>query len=166
MPGGLGGPVPPRSEPYRPTAPIVAELAAGAVLLSESGQETLLLHQRDEDRWCFPKGHVDPGESLAEAALREIREETGLSAVRLGREVDEVSYRFYQPRTQRNVQKTVVYFLAFTPERSAHPEKIFDRAEWLDLAAARDRVKFPTDRRVIEAVLRTRNRPEESPAKL
>jgi len=151
--------VPPRSEPYRPSAPIVAELAAGAVLLSESGEETLLLHQRDEDRWCFPKGHVDPGESLQDAALREIREETGLTEVRLGSEVDEVSYRFYQPKTKRNVQKTVVYFLAFTPERSARPEEIFDRAEWVDLATARDRLKFPTDRRVIEAVLRTRASP-------
>jgi len=165
VPGGLRRPVPPRSEPYRPSAPIVAEIAAGAVLLSESGEETLLLHERDEDRWCFPKGHVDPGESLADAALREIREETGLSEVRLGSEVEEVSYRFYQPRTQRNVQKTVVYFVAFTPERSAHPEKIFDRAEWLDLATARDRVRFPADRQVIEAVLRARSRSAASPAK-
>jgi len=154
--GRLRRPVPPRSEPYRPTAPIVAELAAGAVLLSESGEETLLLHQRDEDRWCFPKGHVDPGESLTDAALREIREETGLSDVRLGSEVDEVSYRFYQPETKRNVQKTTVYFLAFTPERSAHPEKLFDRAEWFDLTTARGHVKYPTDRRVIDAVLKAR----------
>ena len=157
--------MPSRSEPYRPTAPTVAELAAGAVLLSESGEETLLLHQRDEDRWCFPKGHVDPGESLPDAALREIREETGLSEVRLGGEVDEVSYRFYQPATQRNVQKTVVYFLAFTGERSARPEKIFDRAEWLDLPTARDRVKFPADRRVIDAVIRKRQPTQRPPAR-
>jgi len=149
--------VPARSEPYRPTAPIVVELAAGAVLLSESGEETLLLHQRDEDRWCFPKGHVDPGESLTEAALREIREETGLSEIRLGREVDEVSYRFYQPRTNRNVYKTTVYFVAFTRERTARPEKIFDRAEWFDLTTARDQVKYPTDRRVIDRVLEARS---------
>lgn len=143
-----------RSAPYRPGVQIVAELSAGAVLVSTSYDETLLLHQRDEDRWCFPKGHVDPGESLSEAALREIREETGFSQVRLGPEVDEVSYRFYRPAEKRNVYKTVVYFLAYTRERTPRPEPIFDRAQWVPLDRARDVLKYGTDRHVIEAVLR------------
>jgi len=153
-----------RSEPYRPSAPIIAELAAGAVLLNESGTETLLLHQRDEDRWCFPKGHVDPGESLADAAVREIREETGFSDVRLGTEVTEVSYRFYRPGTRQNVYKTTVYFVAVTRDRVAHPEKIFDRGEWMDLKTARSRVKYPTDRRVIDAVIQSQKRSVTGPA--
>lgn len=148
--------MPARSEPYRPDAPIVAELAAGAVLLHDPSGDCLLLHQRDEDRWCFPKGHVDPGESLAVAAVREIGEETGLTEVRLDVELTEVSYRFYRPKTSENVYKTTVYFLAYTRERSTHAEKIFDRTEWFDLASARVRVKYPTDRRVIDAAIRHR----------
>jgi 8-oxo-(d)GTP phosphatase len=143
--------VPPRNAPYRPAAPIVPELAAGAVVLSESGERTLLLHQRDEDRWCFPKGHVDRGESLAKAAVREIREETGISRVRLGAELLEVTYRFYRPSAKVNVHKTVLYFLAHAPERSPDPEPLFDRFAWVGLDQARRLLKFDTDRRVIDA---------------
>jgi 8-oxo-dGTP pyrophosphatase MutT (NUDIX family) len=152
--------MPRRSEPFRPDAPIVPELAAGAVLVHETAGDVLLLHQQDEDRWCFPKGHVDADESLTVAAVREIREETGFSTVRLDGELDEVSYRFYDPKKGRNVYKSTVYFLARTPERVPHPEPIFDRCEWVSLDVARERVPFDTDRRVLEAVAR-RLRPSE-----
>jgi len=145
--------VPPLSEPYRPESPIVAELAAGAVVveLGPSRPRVLLLHQTDDDRWCLPKGHVDPGESLATTALREIEEEAGLHDVRLDGEVGEVSYRFYSPKKRKNVQKTVVYFLARTPERSVRLESIFDRYDWVPIERATTLVKYETDRRILEA---------------
>ncbi len=143
--------MPTNPEPYRPDAPIVAELAAGAVIVSDDEREVLLLHQRDEDRWCFPKGHVDPGESLREGALREIREETGLSAVELDSELGEVSYRFFRSSSGQNVYKSVVYFLARTRERTVRPEPIFDRFDWVPVTTALDRIRYDTDRRILEA---------------
>ncbi|MGD0718330.1 MAG: NUDIX domain-containing protein [Thermoplasmata archaeon] len=140
----------PRGEPYRPEVRIVAELAAGVVLVHESQRDLLLLHARDEDRWCLPKGHVDPGESLPTTALRETREETGFEHVTLFSELGEVSYRFYRPKDHVNVYKSVVYYLAFTHERTAHIEKIFDRYEWTPVMTALGRVPFETDRRMLE----------------
>ncbi len=154
--------MPTSPEPYRPDAPIVAELAAGAVIVSEVGVEVLLLHQKDEDRWCFPKGHVDPGESLGACALREIREETGLDAVELDAELGEVSYRFFRSSSGQNVYKSVVYFLARTRERAVRPEPIFDRYDWVPVATAVGRLRYDTDRRMLATAARRLSRPPPS----
>lgn len=141
-----------RSEPYREGLPIVAEIASGAVLLRDG--RILLLHELAEDRWCLPKGHVDPGESLEAAALREIREETGLSDVTLAGELGEVAYRFYEPRRRTNVHKTSVFFLGNTPGGEVRPEPIFDRFEWVPLERAIALARYDTDRTVLERARR------------
>ncbi|MCI4373083.1 MAG: NUDIX domain-containing protein [Thermoplasmata archaeon] len=141
--------MPGRKREYRSDRPIVPELAAGAVLFHRSTRKLLLLHYRDEDRWGFPKGHVDSGESLGQAALREVLEETGFRAVELGPEVAEVSYRFYSASREVNVHKTSVYFLATTDETDARPEPIFDRAMWVSWSEAVKMVPFGTDRDVL-----------------
>lgn len=53
-------------------------VGCSATLFDASGQKVLLTRRTDNGQWCLPGGRMDPGESLVEACLREVLEETGL----------------------------------------------------------------------------------------
>lgn len=58
------------------TAPI--RLGVTAAILDRGGERLLLTRRSDNGEWCMPGGAVDPGESLADACVREAREEVGV----------------------------------------------------------------------------------------
>jgi ADP-ribose pyrophosphatase YjhB (NUDIX family) len=53
-------------------------LACSTVVFNDSRDKILLTRRSDNGRWCLPGGHFEAGESVAEAAVRETKEETGL----------------------------------------------------------------------------------------
>ena len=87
------------------------------VLLFRRTPETAFLVMKHRDRLDLPKGHIEPGETDVECALREFEEETGISKLRVRLEGD---FRFettYQARYKRFgnelVDKTLVVFLGY-----------------------------------------------------
>ena len=65
-------------DPNAPKATSVVP-AASAIVLDDAGR--ILLHKRtDNGLWSIPGGSMEPGESIAETAIREVREETGIEA--------------------------------------------------------------------------------------
>ena len=53
---------------------------ASALAFDATRERILLTRREDNGRWCLPGGGMDPGESAAEACVREVLEETGLVA--------------------------------------------------------------------------------------
>ncbi|RJQ68552.1 NUDIX domain-containing protein [Pseudonocardiaceae bacterium YIM PH 21723] len=118
-----------REQPGGHVSPIVG---VGAVLVNGDG--AVLLGNRikagESPTWCLPGGHLEPGESFAEAAIRETAEESGITAVGEAR-VFGVAHQLDHPR----VYLTAGVQLTLT-DRDAVPTlpepEVFDRWIWAD----------------------------------
>ncbi len=98
------------------------ETSAGGVVFRRDGDRTLVLLIRDGHRnWGFPKGHLEQGEAPEAAALREVREETGLSALQVVAPVDTIDWTF-RFRGQR-IHKTCHFFALATAEAATKPQR-------------------------------------------
>ena len=125
---------------------------AGTVLFS--GDRLLLLRKRGRDEWVLPKGHVQPRESEADAAVRETREETGL-AVMLGPLLGTTEYEFGSARRNR---KHVTWFLGEVATLELTLEPIFEEAALLEPDAALARITHEDDRSMVSRAIAARSR--------
>lgn len=132
----------------------VAVYAAGGVVwrLIEGKLHILVIHRTAYADVTLPKGKVDPGESLAETAAREILEETGIR-VALGVPVGVSRYRMPSKK-----QKVVHYWAAeATPEAiraSAFvPNREIAALEWVTAKKARTYLSYPVDVEILDAFL-------------
>ncbi len=129
-------------------------LAAGGVVIdNENGTpRVLLVHRPPYDDWSFPKGKLDPGETVKEAALREVREETGLEC-RIIRELATTRYDYRTRNEGRLRPKAVHYFLM---ERASGdiqvPGDEVDRAEWFEFEEATRRLSYEQDRKLLTSL--------------
>lgn len=128
--------------------------AAGGIVIDDEAalSRVLLVHRPRYDDWSFPKGKLEAGETLEEAALREVREETGLEC-RIVRELAITRYRYRTRNKGRLRPKTVHYFLM---ERIGGvlqgPVEEVDRAEWFELGEAAHKLSYAQDKELLDLV--------------
>ena len=104
--------------PYRPPQPVAA--AGGYVACPLPHDIALLLiHRRGV--WDLPKGHRDPGEDLQTCAVREVREEVGVTNLRVVQDLGTTQHGY--PNGDHYAVKTTYWYLMRTPERSFRPER-------------------------------------------
>jgi ADP-ribose pyrophosphatase YjhB (NUDIX family) len=89
----------------------VDETSAGGLVVDADRERAVLIGRLDRHGkllWSLPKGHIEDGETIEQTALREVKEETGISARVLG-PLGTIDYWFVAER--RRVHKTVHHFL-------------------------------------------------------
>lgn len=131
-----------------PTTPVIA---AGAVCwrIVDGKAKVLVVYRGAHQDVSLPKGKVDPGETLPETAVREIREETGLAVV-LGAPLGTVEYQLPNGR-----EKVVYYWSAEVDDHALElakftPNDEIASLEWLSLGRARKKLSYAHDIDVID----------------
>lgn len=142
----------------KPRPRVVFEKSAGAVVFHRGDELDYLLIF--STYWEFPKGLVEAGESETEAAVREVREETGLEVRLVSGFRHEINY--WYRREVSLVKKQVVYLLGEAPNREVTLSHEHREAKWLPFAAARAELVYENARAILdEADDYLRRRPAE-----
>lgn len=130
------------------------KLAAGGIVIDYATRtpRVLLVHRPGYDDWSFPKGKLDAGETLEEAALREVREETGLEC-RIIRELAITRYNYRTRNKGRLKPKAVHYYLMERLDGDLQgPGEEVDRAEWFEFDAAARKLSYTQDKELLDLV--------------
>jgi 8-oxo-dGTP pyrophosphatase MutT (NUDIX family) len=128
--------------------------AGGLVVDGTSGQAALIgrLDRRGALLWSLPKGHLENEETAAQAAVREVHEETGIHG-EVMRPLGTIDYWFVVEN--RRIHKTVHHFLmtAVGGELSDEDVEVTEVA-WVPLAELDERLAYADERRLVRKAIR------------
>jgi 8-oxo-dGTP pyrophosphatase MutT (NUDIX family) len=132
--------------------PVDVEVSAGGIVFrQEPGQVARFLLIKDSYRnWGFPKGHLEEGETPAQAAARETAEETGLGPLVLHGPIRLIDWHF--KFRGRRIHKYCHFFLLESPEGEPSPQEdegITD-CRWCTLDEALDLLSYDNARGVLK----------------
>ncbi len=129
--------------------------ASGAICWRRVGDEimVLLIHRTQHRDVSFPKGKLDPGETLPQTAVREVTEETGIS-IKLGINLGVITYPISKGRT-----KHVQYWAAEVTDKAVArstftPNKEVDALLWTPLDRVRSELSYKKDKEMFDVFVK------------
>jgi 8-oxo-dGTP pyrophosphatase MutT (NUDIX family) len=136
---------------------LVEETSAGGLVVADpAGRAQAALigryDRRGRMRWSLPKGHLEPGETAEQAAVREVAEETGIQG-RVVAPLGSIDYSFVS--ADRRVHKTVHHFLLFAEggQLSRADAEVAEVA-WVPLDELSDRLNYDDERQLLDVLPR------------
>ena len=128
---------------------MIEETSAGIVLFRrEDSKNLFLLLHYPSGHWDFVKGKMEKGESIQQTAIRETKEETGITDVRFIDNFEEwIEYNFQYKGEL--VHKKVVFFLAETKENKITISEEHLDFTWMDYTTAMEKTTFDNAKTVL-----------------
>jgi bis(5'-nucleosidyl)-tetraphosphatase len=130
--------------------------SAGGVVLNKKGQ-ALVVNQYGSS-WSFPRGHIEEGESALEAAIREIKEESGVTGLELIKELG--AYKRHKMRLDGSDDKTemkiITMFLFKTKQEKLCPSDPRNpEARWVDKEKVASILTHRKDKEFFKSILKS-----------
>ncbi len=124
---------------------IVREPTAGGIVFRMTPDERdieILLIQDSKNRWTIPKGHIEPGETAKQTAVREIGEESGLKNVEVLTWLGKIHFKYR--RLEKLVLMTTQVYLVQSVDKNERPtkEKWMNGIRWFSFADALDAIEY------------------------
>ena len=144
----------PQNRPKKPHAKRVDEVSAGGLVVDSTRTKGLLIGRidtkdakRERLLWSLPKGHIEPGETPEQAAIREVREETGIES-QIDKSLGVIDFWFMAGG--KRIHKTVHHFLfKETGGKIAPQVSEVDDVRWFPLTEIVEKLAYPDEKKLI-----------------
>lgn len=133
--------------------PTEIQISAGGVAYRKKGKivDIVITSVGEHNRWQLPKGLIDRGETIAEAALREVREEAGIETEMIDL-IDKVEYWYYSKRGGKRVRfHKFVYFylLRYKSGNTEDHDKEVKEARWVKIDEGQGMLTFKSEKNMV-----------------
>lgn len=143
-------PLPPRRPLRRAEETSAGGLVLDALALDARAALIGRLDRRNRLLWSLPKGHVEAGETVEDTAVREVREETGISG-RVIAPLGVIDFWFVAAGTR--IHKTVHHFLLLATGGELSDEDVeVSEVAWVPLAEVGRCLAYVDERRLVDGV--------------
>ncbi|MEM2050185.1 MAG: NUDIX domain-containing protein [Thermoproteota archaeon] len=143
------------------SSPRMKEKSAGFIVFTRENSEVKYLFLKVGGRLDFPKGNIEEAEDELTAALRELKEESGIDKIRVIPGFRKVLNYYYRRDDGTLVSKTLVLFLGEALGKNVSVSWEHEGFEWLSLEEAIMRIKYPLYREVLKEAEQYRVRKTE-----
>lgn len=126
------------------------EVSCGVVVFTkiENNFYALLIHH-NLGHWGFPKGHVELGETHEETALREVFEETGVTASIIDGFKEKLTYN-----PKKNISKDVYFYVGITKDGGLIPQlSEVSEAKFVDVSVVRNTLTFDNEKELYDKAI-------------
>ncbi len=129
---------------------MIKETSAGAIVFRKEGKEIkyLILHY-GAGHWDLVKGHVEQGEEEKQTVMRELKEETGITAAEFMLDFKK-DLSYYFKKDGKTVFKTVVFYLLETKEKDVKLSSEHIGYKWANLGTALNTLTFENAKEIVQ----------------